>query len=79
MTPGPAAVLGGVAGLLVLGPLGAVAGAGAAAYAATRNDKGVSSGSGMVNTAGASGEVAAGAHSKVAEGVSGQHDIDAKK
>ena len=34
-----AAVLGGVAGMVVLGPLGAVAGAGVLAYAATREDK----------------------------------------
>jgi hypothetical protein len=59
MTPGPAAALGGVAGLAVLGPLAAVAGAGAAAYAATRDDKDVSSGAGMVKTAGASRTVAA--------------------
>jgi len=34
-----AAVLGGAAGLAVFGPVGAVAGAGALAYAATRNGK----------------------------------------
>lgn len=34
-----AAVLGGAAGLAVFGPVGAVAGAGALAYAATRNSK----------------------------------------
>ena len=34
-----AAVLGGVAGLVVLGPVGAVAGAGALAFAASRDDK----------------------------------------